>query len=127
MLGLRSPHRHHNLRRKNGRVPGGRKLPGSKPIMNTLLLPAPTNAVWPWKWICEFCFRTVNTDRLPDNWKWIWQSAVCPECSQRVERNGGFKIVCGGGFLGGGERTPPKKKGTPILFRGRPRGKTRKP
>jgi len=52
----------------------------------------------PWKWICEFCFRLLYVDQLLDGWDFVWQSAVCPECRQRVAHDGGYAVVPGGKY-----------------------------
>jgi hypothetical protein len=54
-----------------------------------------------WDWICEFCFKTIKGKILPDSWDWVWQSAVCPECLERVKTDGGFFKVPGGAYAGG--------------------------
>jgi hypothetical protein len=59
-------------------------------------------------WVCEFCFRTVVTNVLPDSWKLVWQSAVCPKCQPKVERDGGYEVVCGGAYAG--QRKDPRAK-----------------
>jgi hypothetical protein len=48
-------------------------------------------------WICEFCFTTIN-GKLPPEWDWILQSAVCPACIKRVARDGGYAVVNGGSY-----------------------------
>ncbi|MFL6416122.1 MAG: hypothetical protein ACJ74Y_10710 [Bryobacteraceae bacterium] len=61
-----------------------------------------------WKWVCEFCFRTIKDDVLPNNWEWIYQSAVCPDCKARVEASGGYRVVMGGAYAG--SRKDPRAK-----------------
>jgi len=51
-----------------------------------------------WKWICEFCFKKSYQRFLPDGWEWVWQSAVCPSCRKRVEKDGGYNVVKGGAY-----------------------------
>ena len=48
-------------------------------------------------WICEFCFTPIH-GRLPDDWDWVLQSAVCPSCIKRVARDGGYAVVKGGAY-----------------------------
>ena len=43
-------------------------------------------------WICEFCYKPADGD-LPPEWDLVWQSAVCPECQQRVKEDGGYAVV----------------------------------
>jgi hypothetical protein len=52
-------------------------------------------------WICEFCYAMLFDDQLPESWEWIWQSAVCPECRERVERDGGYFVVVAGAYAEG--------------------------
>lgn len=59
-----------------------------------------------WKWVCEFCFKQTNRNQLPADWDWVWQSAVCPGCRERVQRDGGYNVVKGGAYAGG--RTDPR-------------------
>jgi hypothetical protein len=49
-------------------------------------------------WVCEFCFALLWADRLPANWQFIWQSAICPECWPKVQRDGGIAVVKGGAY-----------------------------
>lgn len=47
-------------------------------------------------WFCEFCYKTDYSNMLPSKWDLVWQSAVCPECQERVAKNGGYGVVpCG--------------------------------
>lgn len=46
-----------------------------------------------WDWICEFCYKTINSQFLPDDWDLVWQSAVCPECQEKVKCDGGYTLV----------------------------------
>ncbi|HEY3315211.1 MAG TPA: DUF5131 family protein, partial [Bacillota bacterium] len=47
-------------------------------------------------WLCEFCYKTHYGPRLPADWDLVWQSAVCPECQEKVKRDGGYgKVFCG--------------------------------
>ena len=55
---------------------------------------------FPWDWICEFCHKTINGE-LPDDWDFVWQSAVCPECKEKVARDGGYGVVKGGAYATG--------------------------
>jgi hypothetical protein len=52
-------------------------------------------------WICEFCFKMLTCDRLPDSWDRALQSSICPECQPRVERDGGYAVVPGGAYAEG--------------------------
>lgn len=54
-------------------------------------------------WICEFCFKVYDGDRLPDDWDFIFQSAVCPECKPKVQVDGGYQVVKGGAYAKTGE------------------------
>jgi hypothetical protein len=54
-----------------------------------------------WKWVCEFCFKQSNHHRLPEKWELVWQSAVCPDCQKRVEKDGGYAVVKGGAYAKG--------------------------
>jgi len=54
-----------------------------------------------WKWICEFCFKKSYQNILPRKWDWAWQSAVCPSCRERVQKDGGYHIVKGGAYANG--------------------------
>ena len=51
-------------------------------------------------WVCEFCFRTWKRAVLPASWDFVWQSAVCPECQEKVRADGGYNIVIGGAYAG---------------------------
>jgi hypothetical protein len=53
------------------------------------------------KWVCEFCHAMSFEDRLPDSWDWTYQSAVCPECRERVKADGGYAVVVGGAYASG--------------------------
>ena len=53
-----------------------------------------------WRWVCEFCFRTSAAAQLPRDWLLVWQSAVCPHCQPRVQRDGGYAVVKGGAYAG---------------------------
>jgi len=53
-----------------------------------------------WRWVCEFCFKQTNAKILPQKWRFIWQSAVCPACHERVLKDGGYNVVCGGSYAG---------------------------
>lgn len=48
-------------------------------------------------WVCEYCYRAVKGN-LPDTWRLILQSAVCPECQDRVAKDGGIFAVKGGEY-----------------------------
>ncbi|HUW34212.1 MAG TPA: hypothetical protein VM223_21605 [Planctomycetota bacterium] len=50
------------------------------------------------KRICEFCFRAFYGQELPKEWDFVWQSAVCPDCRERVQREGGYGVVKGGAY-----------------------------
>ena len=54
-------------------------------------------------WICEFCYRPYYGDNLQDNWDIVWQSAVCPECQERVMNDGGYMKVVGGAYSFGAD------------------------
>ncbi|MFH5805148.1 hypothetical protein [Alienimonas sp. DA493] len=62
--------------------------------------------ILPGPWVCEFCFRTTDADPLPADWKFAWQSAICPECQPRVREDGGYMVVCGGAYAG--DRIDPR-------------------
>jgi hypothetical protein len=64
-------------------------------------MPMPTIGGRQVKWICEFCYTMLFTDRLPDGWDWIYQSAVCPECRERVAQAGGYHVVVAGAYAEG--------------------------
>jgi hypothetical protein len=49
-------------------------------------------------WICEFCFLICDENVLPSNWDFAFQSAVCPECKERVLTDGGYFKVKGGAY-----------------------------
>lgn len=49
-------------------------------------------------WICEFCFKRIYVNFLPTDWDLVWQSAVCPECQEKVRNDGGYGIVKGGAY-----------------------------
>jgi len=51
-------------------------------------------------WVCEFCFETSHANILPSGWDLVWQSAVCPICQKRVDRDGGYHRVKGGAYAG---------------------------
>lgn len=51
-------------------------------------------------WICEFCYKPADGD-LPPSWKLMWQSAVCPDCQEKVAQKGGYGAVVGGAFAFG--------------------------
>ena len=53
-----------------------------------------------WKWVCEFCFKQSNHFMLPAGWDLVWQSAVCPDCQNRVANDGGYFVVKGGAYAG---------------------------
>lgn len=55
-------------------------------------------SLFPWRWICEFCYRLAFTQRLPAGWDFVWQAAVCPTCQQDVAHYGGYLRVPGGSF-----------------------------
>lgn len=47
-------------------------------------------------WLCEFCYKTVYNNILPADWDLVWQSAVCPDCRERVAEDGGYwEVPCG--------------------------------
>ena len=48
-------------------------------------------------WICEFCYKPVQGD-LPKEWEFVFQSAVCPDCKIKVEKDGGYWVVKGGSY-----------------------------
>jgi hypothetical protein len=52
-------------------------------------------------WICEFCYAMLFEDRLPDSWDWVWQSAICPDCQEKVARAGGVNVVLSGDYADG--------------------------
>ena len=54
--------------------------------------------MYSWKWICEFCYKTSDESKLPKGWDFVWQSAVCPECQQKVATDGGYAVVKGGTY-----------------------------
>lgn len=47
--------------------------------------------------ICEFCYKPARSP-LPYEWELAWQSAVCPDCQEKVRRDGGYHIVLGGAY-----------------------------
>jgi len=53
-----------------------------------------------YRWVCEFCFRVIHHRVLPANWAFLWQSAVCPKCVERVRQDGGYGVVKGGAYAG---------------------------
>lgn len=53
------------------------------------------------QWVCEFCFKIYEGDKLPDDWDFAWQSAVCPDCIKRVAADGGYGVVPGGKYATG--------------------------
>lgn len=56
------------------------------------MVPKKTN----WAWICEFCYKTIKKGNLPKTWALVFQSAVCPSCQKKVQRDGGYYVVkCG--------------------------------
>lgn len=57
-------------------------------------------------WICEFCFKTYYGDHLPGGWDFAWQSAVCPDCYQKVEQDGGYSVVPGGKYASSPDPRP---------------------
>lgn len=61
---------------------------------------------FPWTWCCEFCYIVVLEGNLPKDWDLVWQSAVCPNCQNRVEADGGYAVVKGGAYSDG--RTDPR-------------------
>lgn len=50
------------------------------------------------RWICEYCFRTVGGNILPEGWIQVWGGGVCPECQEKVPRDGGYVVVPGGRY-----------------------------
>jgi len=60
------------------------------------------------KWVCEFCFKVCNENNLPEMWDLVWQSAVCPECQERVKADGGYDVVKGGAYAKGPDPRSPK-------------------
>lgn len=61
-----------------------------------------------WDWICEFCFKTVKGP-IPPDWDFAHQSAVCPECRQKVMRDGGYGAVKGGAYATGPDPREAKR------------------
>lgn len=58
-------------------------------------------------WVCEFCFRTSDAQPLPEGWELVWSSAVCPECLERVGREGGIYVVPVGAYARGSDPRAP--------------------
>jgi hypothetical protein len=57
-----------------------------------------------WTWICELCYRTIETGDLPDDWTLVFQSAIRPDCQERCTREGiafGSEKCRGGMFADG--------------------------
>ena len=63
------------------------------------------------RWVCEFCYLTVKTWVLPSDWKLVWQAGVCPECQQRVAKDGGYAVVRGGAYATGPDPRAEGKEG----------------
>jgi protein gp37 len=63
-------------------------------------------------WICEYCYKRNFDSRLPDNWYFVWQSAICDECIIRIETDvptgGGIGVVGGGAYASGPDPRPFK-------------------
>ena len=57
-------------------------------------------------WTCEFCHTVLLTGNLPTQWEIVFQSAVCPSCRARVEKDGGYHVVHGGAYAEG--RSDPR-------------------
>lgn len=52
-------------------------------------------------WTCEFCHAVLLSGNLPTQWDLVFQSAVCPSCRARVEKDGGYAVVKGGAYSEG--------------------------
>ena len=50
------------------------------------------------RWVCEYCYRIFYGTKLPDDWDFVWQSAVCPDCKGKVAQDGGYGVVPGGKY-----------------------------
>lgn len=62
-----------------------------------------------WKWVCELCHRTTPYTNLPKKWLLVWQSAICPVCSERAKTSSiGFVNLKGG--IWAGRRKDPRAK-----------------
>ncbi len=60
-------------------------------------------------WVCELCYKEVESGNLPDTWELVWQSAICPACLKIAERR---KLSIGehrGGCYANGKRDPRAK------------------
>ena len=65
-----------------------------------------------WRWVCEFCYKQINNKILPAGWDWAWQSAVCPQCRERVKKDGGYAVVKCGSYAPVGRSDPRACKGS---------------
>ena len=80
------------------------------------------------RWVCEYCYRIFYGTRLPDDWDFVWQSAVCPDCKGKVAQDGGYGVVPGGKYaigpdprsLGKGPERPLSTEKTAGLAVGDP-------
>ena len=59
-------------------------------------------------WTCEFCHVQTDENPLPPTWDFVWQSAVCPACQERVKADGGYSVVPAGAYAG--DRPDPRDR-----------------
>ena len=69
-------------------------------------------------WTCEYCFRPFYGEKLPDDWDFVWQSAVCPDCKVKVAADGGYFVVPGGKYATGPDPRATRHSWPGIKFAG---------
>lgn len=45
------------------------------------------NNQWEWNWICELCFKTAKIEWFA-GWRRGYTSSICPECREKMKRDG---------------------------------------
>jgi hypothetical protein len=54
------------------------------------------------RWICEYCYVMAFRDDPPSSWGTVvGTGAVCGDCMERIEADGGFSVVPEGAYAEG--------------------------